>query len=106
MRPLTCAQSQICLPHLGVIPYLANMLIVNQTHLVQPGHFFAGCRTVPEQRQLDSGDADTATPPNLRPPSRVPSRGTRERGRQVETGAAEQAQRGAEAKADLPNGGS
>ena len=78
------------------------MLSVNQAHLVQPGQFVG----TPEQRQLDSGDEHTATPPNLRPSSRVPSRGTRERGRQVETGAAEQAQRGAEAKADLPNGGS
>ena len=37
--------------------------------------------------------------------SRSPSRGTRERGRRIETGAAEQAQRGAKARADLPNGG-
>ena len=49
------------------------MLSVNQAHLVQP----------------DSGDEHTATPPNLRPSSRVPSRGTRECGRRIETGAAE-----------------
>ena len=61
--------------------------------------------TDPEQRQLDSGDEHTATPPTLRPPSRVPSHGTRERGRRIETGAAEQAKRGVESRVALTKRG-
>eukprot|EP00964_Phaeocystis_antarctica_P142389 scaffold107631_cov78-Phaeocystis_antarctica.AAC.2 len=74
-------------------------------------HLF-GLLTLPQSRPTnnaslthDSGDEHRATPPTLRPPSRVPSHGTRERGRRIETGAAEQAKRGAESRAALTKRG-
>ena len=45
------------------------------------------CTGTTPARQWGRTHRNTA---NLRPPSRVPSRGTRERGRRIETGAAEQ----------------
>ena len=93
LRPLTCA-SQICLRQIALTLWshsisryfvCVDQVIAKTTWII----FLAvgRCTGTTPARQWGRTHRNTA---NLRPPSRVPSRGTRERGRRIETGAAEQ----------------